>query len=39
MYLQRHLLKQPGVLDEYNRIIEEQLHKGIVEKVYLNEVH
>ena len=31
--LQRKLLKEPELIREYNQIIEEQLSKGIVEKV------
>ena len=32
-YLQRRLLRNPKILGEYNDII-QQLHKGIIEKVY-----
>ena len=31
--LQRKLLKEPELIREYNQIIEEQLSKGIVERV------
>ena len=31
--LQRKLLKEPELIREYNQIIEEQLSKGILEKV------
>ena len=31
--LQSKLLKQPELIREYNQIIEEQLSKGIVERV------
>ena len=36
-YLRRRLLRQPEVLNEYDKIIYEQLHNGIIERVYPTE--
>ena len=37
--LQRKMLREPEVIKEYNQIIEEQLNKGIVEKIPVEEAN
>ena len=36
-YLQHRLIKDPELLTEYNRIIQEQMQKGIIEPVEVNQ--